>query len=148
MKHQICSLLFFACIVGCGGGSVTSLPDMVPVTGTVSYKGQPLTHGEVFFTPVDAMKGHASFGKIKDGKFTMTTTSSSPGAKAGKYQVAIVSREIAPQTEADVSAAPVPNAEVVLPKSLIPEKYSKPQTSGFEVDVAPGMAPLSYELKD
>ena len=72
----LAALLPFA---GCGGESapsVASTNSEASVHGTVKYKGQPLTSGEIQFDPAnirrrDATQVHAPIGK--DGTYTIKT---------------------------------------------------------------------------
>ena len=65
-----------------------------PVSGKVTYKGQPLKQGTITFTPADANTGRTASGHIVDGAYALTTVDNEDGALPGPYQVAIASVEV------------------------------------------------------
>lgn len=127
---------------GCSGAGGTSFDNLVPVSGTVTFNGEPLEQGFVSFAPVDP-QGQSATGKIADGKFTMQTTVSAPGVVAGKYKVMIESTD----TPDAPTAAAKPQELYPKPINLIPEKYRHPETSGLEIEVASGMSPPNWNLE-
>lgn len=88
--------------IGCSG------PTVVPVTGKVTYKGQPLAKAAVTFIPTGAEGGSASVAVSftdDEGKFTLQTrlgAGDRMGTVPGTYRVA-VSKFVPPQglSEAD-----------------------------------------------
>lgn len=70
---------------GCGSGG----PTTVPVTGNVSFEGQPVATGEIIFRAIDGQSPSAA-GPIHSGHYSLRVT---PGLK----RVAIIAtRETAP----------------------------------------------------
>ncbi|MEX0792893.1 MAG: hypothetical protein WD045_07125 [Pirellulaceae bacterium] len=61
--------------VGCLGGNADNT---IPVTGAVTYEGNPLENGKVVLEPVDNTSEKAYAGTIHDGKFEFAST---PGRK-------------------------------------------------------------------
>ncbi|MBX6316173.1 MAG: hypothetical protein IRY99_25170, partial [Isosphaeraceae bacterium] len=115
--------------LGCG----RSGPELAPVTGKVTYKGQPVPRGTISFQPVDPKQGAPATGTIEpDGTYTMQTTEPGDGVRPGQYRVAITAREEAPILDYIPKTPPPP------PKSLIPEKYENPETSGLTATVKSG----------
>jgi hypothetical protein len=101
-------------LAGCGGP-----PPLVPVSGQVSYKGQPLSGGVIVFVPnlERGNRGPLAFAEIgPDGNFTLTTEGK-PGCKAGWHRVTVSCAEAG-----------------------VPECYSDPDLSGKHVEVKPGGA--------
>jgi hypothetical protein len=143
---SIATLILALGLAGCSGTG-SPLDDLVAVTGTITIDGQPLSHGTVAFSPVDQEGGHVATGEIKDGKFTMVTSASSPGVVYGDYKVRIVSVEQSTQGPLPADFTPDPNSPPPEPKSLIPKKYGDINASGLEVSVQTGMAPIEFELK-
>jgi len=130
---------------GCGS-SATPIAGSVPVSGTVTFNGQPLEQGMVRFAPEGIGKAQPATGQIKGGKFTMMTTASSPGVVAGKYKVSILSNKpFTPPTLAP-GTPPDPNAKFE-PESLIPLKYNDIKTSGLEADVTGATTTLTFALQ-
>src|SRR5438105_2908960 len=79
---------------GCGGD--TNRPKVAPVSGKVTHKGQPLTSGDVIFTPAGGMDGAAgqiATGQIgSDGTYRLTTFNTGDGAVLGTHKVTVVAR--------------------------------------------------------
>jgi len=105
---------------GCGTGG----PDLAPLSGTVSLDGRPLEQGLVQFVP-ETGTGPAAVGSITGGRFVAETAGRS-GARPGRYRVRIESR------------APPADETDTLPRSLVPERYGNPATSGIVYAVEAG----------
>jgi len=116
---RILPLLALVALTGCGGGSAG-----LPVSGTVTVKGQPLTKGFVRFVP-DAARG-ASVGTElvggigPDGKYDIPN-----GVPPGWYKVSVATGETVDSTK--------PYAT----KSAVPARYLRPDTSGLTFEVKP-----------
>lgn len=75
-------------------------PDVYPVSGTISFRGQPLDDALVKLIP-EADDAPISAGIVQDGTFLLTTFNREDGAPAGTYSVAIVAPEPFPAAYAD-----------------------------------------------
>jgi hypothetical protein len=108
-------------VAGCGGP-----PALVPVSGQVRYKGQPLSGGVIVFTPnlERGNRGALAFAEVgPDGNFTLTTDGK-PGCKAGWHRVTVSCAEAG-----------------------VPDHYSDPGLSGQHVEVkAGGLGDLRIDL--
>lgn len=140
-------------LAGCGGGG----PTTYPVSGRVTYKGQPVTTGEIRYLPADKAQGHIARGAIDaQGAFELTTFKPGDGVLSGSYQVTISSydphvgepgRDESAGTE-DLATAtkrrtPPPR------KSRIPVRYARIKDSGLSDTVDddhPGFR--EYQLVD
>lgn len=122
---------------------------MGKVYGTVTYDGKPVTKGKVTFSPVASegiSGGTASMGLIEtDGTYTMTTFDTGDGAIIGQHIVTVTvpAQDINElnQPKADGSIA------YVLPKELIPKKYTDPRESPLRNTVAAGNNKIDIDLK-
>lgn len=119
--------------LGCG----RSGPALVPVEGQVTYQGQPLKTGSLVFQP-DAAKGNTSTltpsGTLgPDGRYKLYTQER-PGAPPGWYKVGVVAQE-----------AP-PNDPYAM-RSLIPQRYGDPQTSGISIEVSASAPAGAYDIR-
>ncbi|MFN0195324.1 MAG: hypothetical protein ACKVT0_01155 [Planctomycetaceae bacterium] len=130
--RRIASLILVGCVISlCGCGE--SGPTIVPVSGSVSYKGSPLTNGIVRFNPVDPKTGRPAEGNIgSDGKFTLSTIKSSDGAIAGEYNVTVISYKV------DSNVPEKDRGLQIGGESAIPEKYSDPLKSGLKEKIEAG----------
>ena len=135
----------------------TGLEKRYPVSGTVTYKEQPLAKGQISFVPADPSdtRLRPANGTIVNGHYTLTTAAAGDGAFPGKYKVSISSLDIdntqvietitkygggGRQGEIGKAAAKA--------KSLIPEKYRSSEMSGLEATVATKPNDIDFTLKD
>jgi hypothetical protein len=127
-------LATFLALAGCSGERL----DLLPVSGQVTYDGQPLTTGTVSYHIVGGT-GHVPTGSIdKDGRYSLSTNYQ-PGAPPGKYKVIVHATE-------PVEAIPG-KASPGMPKSIIPERYNQPTGTPFEIEVKPDPAAGAYNLR-
>lgn len=79
---MIVSVSIVLAAVGCGGG-----PKRYEVSGKVTFKGQPVPAGEIYFEPdgTAGNKGPAGFAKIVDGAYS--TSSGGKGVVGGPHVV-------------------------------------------------------------
>lgn len=114
-------LLLLAACVGCGGSG----PTIVPVTGTLTYKGKPVPNALVFFLPEN---GRPSQGPTDaEGHFKLSYTNEKDGAVVGKHKVWVSSRQTTkPTTKAEQEAA-IMGKKLPLARDMTAffEKYSQ-----------------------
>ena len=104
-------------------------PATTPLGGTLTLDGQPLDGATVLFSPVGE-KGFAAMAETDaSGKFVATTFAHADGAVPGRYVVTIKKFRI--REAAD-------NRKRMQVESVVPKKYSMPQTSGLTVEVVAG----------
>ena len=132
MNRNRSALALVSCLVaalglaGCGsfaGPGKGSLASTIPVKGKALFRGKPLTGGTVEFEPVNA--GMLASGSIlADGTFTLRSSNGAEGAVAGKHRVTVSET-----------------------KEPVPRKYSRPATSGLEVEVSAEKPDVTLDLK-
>jgi len=94
--------------VGCGGGSGLKEPDLAPVSGVVTVKGQPVANLMVQYEPTD-VAGGLSFGVTDNqGRFQLKYKGQKSGAPVGTHRVRI---QVANEAEAP-------------PEEMIPPKFN------------------------
>lgn len=111
-------LFLVLAIVGCGD----STPEVVPVQGKVLLDGKPLTKGSVATLPSAGRGAHGTLSS--DGTFELTTFAQNDGARLGTHKVAVSSFDM-------IGTGP----EAAQGRSLIPERYANPQSSGLTIEV-------------
>lgn len=155
-------------LASCGGDTDYGLGRLHPVSGTVTYNGQPLEKGQINFFPDDP-KGVGAVGVIENGSYVMSTTGEKDGARAGKYKVTIIAKE---DSEAQAKAefekakakfsniaknvaegAPrIPPAFAVKAarqaKSLIPVGYGDVRSTNLTAEVKEQSNSIPFELSD
>jgi hypothetical protein len=94
-------------LVGCGGET------SVPISGTVTWKGEPIPEGDILFVPPEKA-GVPDPGKIRDGKFAFRAQ---PGAKRVRIHASRPKPGIDPVMQAPQREPYIPdcyNAKTVL----------------------------------
>ena len=118
-------------LFGCG----PSRPKTVTVSGTVTYKKEPVKGASILFAP----KAHGNPALATtdvDGKYRLRTFLPGDGARPGEYVVSIRACVV----EAAGTAGPAKT------KWLIPEKYGSGRTSGLTATVGPGQKEFNFDL--
>jgi hypothetical protein len=139
--------------VGCGDD--TGLGRRYPVSGMVTYKGKPVEKGLISFRPTHP-EGRAAGGAIADGSYSLETAGNNDGALTGTYQVTITARDVdvakaLAEAKAKNPRVPWQLAEFQAQKkgkSLIPVRYSSPETSGLTREVKEQSNRFDFELTD
>ncbi|QDV24305.1 hypothetical protein [Aureliella helgolandensis] len=114
-------------LAGCGGDAL----GRIPVEGTVSFNGQPLTIGNITFRPTDKSLQSEALD-VREGKFVGTLI---PGAK----QVEIRGYEmVTPKLPANS-----PEAGSTFKKQVLPAKFNDKSVLTADVSAA---TPLTFDL--
>ena len=118
--------------LGCGGGERTE--GLAPVTGRITYDGQPVPAGQIHFYPADGKR--QSSGTIDaDGNYALTSYKPGDGALIGKHRVVIdATRPMDPLPDPDTldatkAAPPKP------PERILPAQYYDRATTPLEREV-------------
>lgn len=116
---------------GCGQAKVSGRPELAKVSGTVTFKQEPVEGATVIFVPQGHSNAAVSMTDAK-GNFTLQSFDPGDGAALGTYQVIVKKVEIDGEKE----------------RHLLPEKYSLSDKSGLMAEVkAEGKNVFSFELK-
>ena len=148
----------FGCLVlalvfiGCGPAADPNRETTVPVTGTVTYSGEPVEGAMVTFV-TGAAEGRGAFGTTDaSGKFSLMTYVAGDGAVPGSYRVKISKTvmEGAPSEEEikqyDEKGAEPPFGQE---KDMLPAKYKNEAESGLTAEVKEGAENnFPFELTD
>ena len=138
-------MIGFLAASGCRGPKVKGL---VPVRGTVTYKGEAVEDAVVCFTPKEFKTGdRLGTGKTDaNGRFELRTIGER-GVLPGEYVVVVIKNEIVPQTpQGNPRPGRPPPSEV---KSLLPKRYGDPKTSDLHIVVEKsGLTNWRLELVD
>lgn len=114
---------------GCGPGEI-EIPCQ-PVSGYVLMKDQPVAEATVVFHPTGTTEqpGPKPIAYTDaEGYFELTTVKLGDGAPLGSYAITIELRDQRQVGEETVRDGP----------SLLPERYAKPESSGFSYTVVDG----------
>ena len=111
-------------LCGCNHG-----PEVVEVTGTVTYQGRPVPNLYLNFKPE---KGRPSWGITdKEGKYWLHYSKARDGARTGKHTVWVQFRPRSPGEELRLTAAG--SSKNLLPAIL--EKYGKEETTPLKFEI-------------
>lgn len=134
----LCVVAVAIALAGCSKpGSIRTSP----VSGKVTYKGQPVDGATISFIPEGATRPATAI-TAAGGLYRLTTLDSS-GAMPGKYTVTVRKQEIAAATTQAVSmeeALKMNNRPPPPPKELLPAKYADPAHSPLHVEVQDGQS--------
>ena len=87
-------ILVLACgalvLPGCAGEE-EAFGKRFPVSGNVTYNGQPLEKGTISFVPDG--KGAGASGTVEKGVYKLSTGGEADGALPGKYKVTVMAKE-------------------------------------------------------
>lgn len=119
---KIVVLVLLVVPLGCGGEEAQPT-NLVVVTGTVKYKGKPLSGAALAFVPKGQTTGTGAFSVTDaSGRYELTHRTQSPGVEPGTYVVS-VSKMALPD------GSPIPegqDAADIGAVQIIPPIYSDP----------------------
>jgi hypothetical protein len=169
MSFQGLSMRRFAALVVIGSCAVAGCADdgigkRYPVSGTVTYKGEPVEKAKISFVPKDP-NGRGATGTVENGSYTLTTVDTNDGALAGEYRVTVDAREIDEAQAKSMTDERVrreggdPSTMTMVPqdiqaqllsqsKSSIPGKYQIPDTSDWNAVVEEKSNTIDFDLTD
>jgi hypothetical protein len=140
-------------VQGCGG-SGADLPETVPVTGKVIFKGAPLTGAAVRFYREGASDRPAVGTTDSKGVFNLTTFNTNDGAQPGPYKVTILmvakngastdKVAVYDPSSADMSQFEMPMSDE--PESAIPAIYASPASTPLKQTVTES-GPNDFKLE-
>jgi hypothetical protein len=110
-------------VAGCSGQN-SEQAKVYPVNGSVYFNGKPAAGATVRVHGVEGTGGPLMPRAVvqKDGTFALTTYEAGDGVAPGRYRASVYWRQ---QGREEGQEGP----------SLIPERYSRPETSGLEIEV-------------
>jgi hypothetical protein len=129
-------LLLAATIVAVAGCS-QSVSDRIVVEGKVSYNGEPVANGQIYFYPTEENPGPVSGGPIKDGKYVAQARG---GVPLGKHRVEITAFRPMKTSGATLS-------EGMPPEQYLPSQFNQRSELTALVEPAPNPKSLDFDLQ-
>ena len=132
------SLFIAGCVAG-GCGRASSGPSLVPVAGTITLDGKPLSAADLIFVPQGDTKGQSGVGRTDSaGVYELLTPDRKyKGAAVGSYRV-VINKLVKPDGSdyvPDPNAGPIDTGGF---KELLPMAYSDMGESTLEANVPEG----------
>jgi hypothetical protein len=133
LERMAFSVILLVC-VGCGESDG---PLLAEAGGVVTFNGKPVPAATVVFIPT---AGSPAMGLTDDqGRFEFNTQGK-PGAIVGNGTISITavqqSRELTDEEMEKIGGAKFDALVASIRKSVIPEKYNHPNTSGLAITIA------------
>lgn len=134
--------------VGCG----PSIPDIVPVSGTITYKGAPYAGVEVKFYPLQkGLDGNFTASGVtdKDGKYTLVLPGKTePGACACECAVTVTEGPIPKEVRESENQQVASTKYLKLLKNRpVPTVYNRMSDTPLKVQVTKDESTYDFELK-
>lgn len=128
MLHQYPRLLMLSTVVliGCTGGG----PQIVPIEGTVTHKGQPVPNVRIYFAPTGGRPSWAI--SDEQGRFVLDYDLEHDGALVGTHSIFIVDEGANVDPTLAMSGGPRPKRNPATRE--LAEKYSQ-KNSTLKVEV-------------
>ena len=125
------AILLFLTVLGCGGSS--SDASFSNIEGKVSYQGEPVKNGVIYFEKIGDKETEPKSAPISDGAYSVKL-------KDGKYTVRISGTKVMPLPKGVVGAS----GEKEGPKEYLPARFNA--KSDLTADIA-GPRTLDFPLK-
>jgi hypothetical protein len=134
-------------VSGCG----SDRPPLGIVAGEVTFEGKPISEGAIIF---EVAGSRSASGKIVDGKITeVTTYDSGDGVPVGLARIAVHASAVK-TAEANAELAhpgDLPSNDLDsymgVAKSLIPDRYNDPSSSGLTFQIERGTNSVTIDLQ-
>lgn len=138
---------------GCGGAKTEApayMSRIVPVSGTVTFNGEPLADATILFEPEQTGEMESAAGATDaEGKYELKTivVGQGPqmGAVPGAYRV-VVTKFVMPDGSKAPSDMSDADAEAEGARELIPERYSDFGSTTLTADVPEGGGTVDFDL--
>ena len=147
-----------ALLASCGADD--GLGKRYPVSGTVTYNGNPLEKGEISFVSEDLKSNLGASGQITNGSYTLSTGGNDDRAQVGKYKVTVTAKEdFVAKAKADFQRETKQQESNYIPpqyiakaeaaaKSLVPKGYGDVRTTTLKAEVKAESNKLHFTLSD
>ncbi len=136
-------VLVAAMLTGCGREG----PERVIVSGTITYRGEPLKEGQIRFFPTKGTQAPMSGADVVDGRYTVKAKG---GVAIGTHRIEIIAHRPDPKYAELTKSLPPDATELERPpqQQYIPEKYNS-QTE-LKITIPPDSRKITknFELTD
>lgn len=138
----IALLLPIAMAAGCGSKGLLR----VPVRGTVTLDGKPLSAAVVQYFPINQVAGSGGSGRTgSKGHYQIVTPQGKKGLPPGDYLVTIEKRVMPDGSDYPFDADEWPDLSVT--REILPTQYASRQKSALKPTVTESAAKYDFPLK-
>jgi hypothetical protein len=137
-------LALMVVVAGCGGNTPV-LPKLMPVGGTVTLDGKPLSGAAVTFIPTGSTRGIGANGHTdKAGKYEIVTNRGGKGTPEGTYKVLIAKLVMPDGSDFPVNSniAPIDSPA----RQILPAFYSEVHQTVLAATVQEGPNSIDFPL--
>ena len=143
MRPSSIVVVLLLVIVGCRDPNTL---DLVPVRGSVTQNGQPLSGALVEFVPVGEATGSGGSGRTDaDGRYQLQTLHGQRGIPTGEYKVVIVKLVMPDGSDfpADSDVAPIDSAA----RQVLRPQYSELQQTVLKASITGPASDEDFDLE-
>lgn len=140
MKHSSVIVTFVLSLALSGCGSTEAGPDRTIVTGKVTFKGEPVQQGQIWFLPQAGREAPQAGAQIVDGKYYVKNKG---GVPIGSCQVKIT----AEQTKTDTKIVADGGPEEIPTTQYLPARYNEQTELTAEIERSSEPLEIDFELK-
>lgn len=154
VARALAAVVASAMLGGCGDDG---LGTRYPVSGSVTYKGEPVASASITFYPAGAPTGdqRGATGVVDGGWYTLSTAGGDDGAFPGDYVVSLTARNpdlTEAQSNIEGKGGSMRQDDVAKAfknaKGAIPLKYESPESGGLTAKVEAKSNKINFELQD
>ncbi|QDT98196.1 hypothetical protein [Gimesia aquarii] len=140
MKQSSVIVIFVLSLTLSGCGSTETGPDRTIVTGKVTFKGEPVLQGQIWFLPQAGREAPQAGAPIVEGQYRVENKG---GVPIGSCQVKIT----AEQPKADIKIVEDGGPEEIPTTQYLPARYNEQTELTAEIKSSADPIEIDFELK-
>jgi len=142
-QYTLTLVLLVPLAVGCGDAKG---PLRVPVVGTVTLDGNPLSAAVVKYLPISRVAGNGGYGRTgSSGRYEVATWQGKEGLPPGDYLVTIEKQVMPDGSDFPYDSNDWPAKSET--HQILPAKYAAPKDSVLKATVTEASAKYSFALE-
>ena len=145
MKTTRTFLLGIACLAVVGCTKEAGLPELVPVSGTVTLDGKPVSGANVTFMPSGTTRGSGADGRTDaEGVYQLRARHGGAGAAVGTYKVTV--SKLAKPDGSEVTPGDATPPALSGAREMLPAQYTNLSQTTLKPTVPAGGGVCNLEL--
>jgi hypothetical protein len=119
-------------------------PERAVIAGSVSYRGESVKEGKIFFVPAQGTKAPVASAMIRDGKYRVDRNG---GAVVGDYTVKITAyRETPEQARRAAAGVRSGSPDGAMPHQFLPAKFNQQTELKATIPSGSGQVTQNFQL--